>query len=104
MGDGWLLSIDFGTVNTVAAARSLRTADLPPELVAFGPSNRLPSAVFCAPDGSLRVGEQINESSQLSFDRLELAPKRRLGVEPTIVLGDRQLATTKIVSAVLSYT
>jgi Hsp70 protein len=106
MVEKWLLSIDFGTVNTVAATRSLpdgRTGELPPELVAFGPSNRLPSAVFCGDDGALRVGDEINQSSRLAFDRLEPAPKRRLGLEKTLILGNRQLETTDLVAAVLTY-
>lgn len=81
---GFVVSVDFGTSNTVAV---LRRGDGPGEPLLFDGSPLLPSAVFAQPDGSLLTGRDAIHSARLAPERFEPNPKLRVD-DGTMLLGD----------------
>ncbi|MCL2849961.1 MAG: Hsp70 family protein, partial [Micrococcales bacterium] len=94
---GWVLTIDFGTVNTAAAwSRDGRI-----EKVVLEPgSDTMPSAVVLT--GSVwRVGQAAMNARRGSPQTFVASPKARLGQEP-VLFGDQQVTAAELVSHVLS--
>ena len=92
-----LLSIDFGTSNTVAA---LLVDGQAPRTVTFDTSPLLPSSVFVAADGSITVGRDAQRLARLDPARYEPNPKRRVD-DGEVLLGDRVIAVVDVIAAVL---
>lgn len=92
-----LLSIDFGTSNTVAA---LLVDGQAPRTVTFDTSPLLPSSVFVAADGSITVGRDAQRLARLDPARYEPNPKRRVD-DGEVLLGDRVLPVVDVIAAVL---
>ena len=92
------LGVDFGTSHTVAIARAA-DGRVRPLLVDGSPL--LPSAVYAQPDGALVVGRDAVHSARLDPARFEPNPKRRID-DGSVLLGDREVAVTDLVTAVLA--
>lgn len=92
-----LLAIDFGTSNTVAA---LLVPGQAPRVITFDDSPLLPSAVFCAQDGTLSTGREALRQARLDPARFEPNPKRRVD-DGEILLGDRVIPVVHAIAAVL---
>lgn len=92
-----VLSIDFGTSNTVAV---LRRDDAAPYTLEFDGSSLLPSAVFLADDGTLIVGREALRSARIDPSRFEPNPKRRVD-DGDILLGHSLLTVVDVIAAVL---
>lgn len=92
-----VLSVDFGTSNTVAALAAPNQA---PRTVTFDASPLLPSAVFVAADGSVTVGREAQRQARLDPARYEPNPKRRID-DTEVLLGDRVVAVTDLIASVL---
>jgi molecular chaperone DnaK len=95
---GIRLGVDFGTSNTVAVVRWPDNRARP---LLFDGSPLLPSAVYAEPNGHLVVGRDAVHSARLDPARFEPNPKRRID-ESSVLLGDRELRTGVLVSAVLA--
>lgn len=94
---GWILAVDFGTVNTGAA---IRFTDGRVEKVKLDPnSDTMPSAVVVT-DGRWRVGQAALNARRTHPDTFIGSPKARLGQEP-VVLGDDLVSPATIASHVL---
>ncbi|RKF29083.1 Hsp70 family protein [Micromonospora globbae] len=95
--EGFALGVDLGTSNTVAVLRwpDGRTRPL---LVDGQPI--LPSGVYADPDGGLHAGLDARRLAQADPARYEPNPKRRID-EPTVRLGDRDVAPAELLGAVL---
>jgi actin-like ATPase involved in cell morphogenesis len=93
-----VLSVDFGTSNTVAV---LSAHGRPPRVVEVDGAAGLPSSVFAAEDGRLVVGREAERQARLEPARYEPNPKRRVD-EGTLLLGDRVVPVTDAFAAVLS--
>jgi Ethanolamine utilization protein EutJ (predicted chaperonin) len=96
-GGGYAVGIDLGTSNTVAVIRSPDGRCRP---VLFDGAPVMPSAVYVDPSGPLVVGRDAQRMAMLDPARFEPNPKRRID-EPTVLLGDRELATVDLLAAVL---
>lgn len=94
-----VLGVDFGTSFTVAA---LRYGGRPPELVRFGDSVRLPSAVMALEDGTAVAGQRVLREGVKAPERVERTPKRELG-QGAVVLGGALIPDTELVAAVFRY-
>jgi molecular chaperone DnaK len=98
----WILAIDFGTSFTAASTRE-RGRD--PELVEmdapFGPQVRMPSLVLAHEGGELMVGWAAETQAQVTPERVERTPKRRLGEAEPLLLGSRAIAPEDACAAVL---
>jgi len=95
---GWILAVDFGTVNTGAA---IRFPDGRVEKVKLDPnSDTMPSAVVVT-DGKWRVGQAALNARRTHPDTFIGSPKARLGQEP-LVLGDDLVSPAQIASHVLN--
>ncbi len=95
---GWILAVDFGTVNTGAA---IRFADGRVEKVKLDPnSDTMPSAVVVT-EGRWRVGQAALNARRTHPDTFIGSPKARLGQEP-VVLGDDLVSPATIASHVLA--
>ncbi|HEX5595125.1 MAG TPA: Hsp70 family protein [Micromonosporaceae bacterium] len=92
-----VLSIDFGTSNTVAIVRGTDGRSRP---LLFDGSPLLPSAVYLNTDGQLLVGRDAERSSRLDPTRFEPNPKRRID-DGVVLLGDRELHVAEVWAAVL---
>ncbi|NNG36493.1 Hsp70 family protein [Nakamurella aerolata] len=92
-----VLSIDFGTSNTVAV---LRRDDAAPYTLEFDGSSLLPSAVFLADDGTLIVGREALRSARIDPSRFEPNPKRRID-DGDLLLGHSLLTVVDVIAAVL---
>jgi hypothetical protein len=92
-----VLSVDFGTSNTVAV---LAAHGRPPAVLELDGSVSMPSAVFAAPDGTLIVGREAVRRARIDPSRFEPNPKRRID-EGTLLLGDRVVPVTDAIAAVL---
>ncbi|HEX5543478.1 MAG TPA: Hsp70 family protein [Micromonospora sp.] len=92
-----VLSIDFGTSNTVAIVRG---ADGRPRPLLFDGSPLLPSAVYLNADGQLLVGRDAERSSRLDPARFDPNPKRRID-DGMILLGDREFSVAEVFAAAL---
>lgn len=94
-----LLSIDFGTTNTVGA---LATDGQTPRTVEFDASPSFPSAVFVAADGTVSVGRDAVRQARLDPSRYEPNPKRRID-DGDVLLGDRVVTVVELITEVLRY-
>ncbi|MGI8415683.1 MAG: Hsp70 family protein [Nakamurella sp.] len=92
-----MLSIDFGTSNTVVA---LAVDGQAPRTITFDASPLLPSAVFVAADGSVTVGREAQRQARLDPARYEANPKRRID-DGEVLLGDRVVGVVDLIAAVL---
>ena len=93
-----VLSVDLGTVNTVAV---LRIDGQPPRLIEFDGTPALPSAVFAdEANGRLLVGRAAQERARTDPSRFEPQPRRRVD-EGTVLLGDSVISVTTLLGAVL---
>ena len=93
----WVLAIDFGTSATAAVVAAPGSA---PEVVEIGGAARVPSVVAALDDESLVAGDAAVRQLAINPERVERAPKRRLG-DRAVLLGDRAVAPTALVAAVL---
>ncbi|MDG6100935.1 Hsp70 family protein [Dactylosporangium aurantiacum] len=95
---GFAIGVDLGTSNTVAVVRwpDGRTRPL---LVDGAPI--MPSGVFVDEHGRLHVGRDAARLAGLDPSRFEPNPKRRID-EPTVLLGDREIATVDLLAAILA--
>ena len=92
------ISVDFGTSHTVA---SIRRADGRVHQQLFDGSPQLPSAVFLGAEGGPVTGADALHHGRRTPERFEPNPKRRID-DGTILLGDRELAVTSVIAAVLT--
>ncbi len=92
-----VLSVDFGTSNTVAV---LSAHGRPPRVVEVDGAAGLPSSVFAAEDARLVVGREAERQARLEPARYEPNPKRRVD-EGALLLGDRVVPVTDAFAAVL---
>ncbi|GAA2374998.1 Hsp70 family protein [Dactylosporangium salmoneum] len=95
---GFAIGVDLGTSNTVAVVRHPdgRTRPL---LVDGAPI--MPSGVYVDEQGRLHVGRDAYRMAGLDPSRFEPNPKRRID-EPTVLLGDREIATVDLLAAILA--
>ncbi|HZE41167.1 MAG TPA: Hsp70 family protein [Stackebrandtia sp.] len=95
--NGYLLGVDLGTSHTVAVIR-WPDGRSRPLLVDGAPV--MPSAVFCDESGHIHVGRDAQRLAQTDPSRFEPNPKHRID-ENSILLGDREVPVTALLSAVL---
>jgi len=95
---GWSLAIDFGTSNTTAAMAADGAA---PVVLEVENSRYLPSAVFVSETGEILTGRSAVRQAAVFPERAERVPKRALVSGTDVVLGDRTVPVTDLVSAVL---
>ncbi len=93
----WNLAIDFGTSNTTGAT----WADGVVEAVEVGRDRRVPSVVLLSADGTWVVGREADNQAVIVPERVERAPKRRLGKGHTLLLGGQAVPITEAVKALL---
>jgi molecular chaperone DnaK (HSP70) len=93
----WTLAIDFGTSNTAAAM----SVDGEITSLELGGERRLPSVVLLDEGGNLVVGQEAVNQAVLHPDRVERAPKRRLGKGSTLLLGGQAVPITEAVAALM---
>jgi actin-like ATPase involved in cell morphogenesis len=97
MSAGWILSIDFGTTNTVAAVRmpggEIRSVRLSSD------ADQMPSCVFVE-GREIVVGQPAASRAMSAPTRFEATPKRRIG-DDTVRLDNRQVPVVNLVAAVL---
>ncbi|HEY3503599.1 MAG TPA: Hsp70 family protein [Actinocatenispora sp.] len=95
--NGFRLSIDYGTSNTVAVLRGPdgRTAPL-----LFDGAPLLPSAVYLGADGQLATGRDAARSARLDPSRYEPHPKRRID-DGEVLLADRAVPVAELAAATL---
>lgn len=92
-----ILSIDFGTTNTVAA---LAVDGGPARTISVDGAWSFPSAVFVAADGVVSVGRDALRQARLDPARFEPNPKRRID-DGEVLLGDRAVPVVELIAAVL---
>ncbi|HWH01995.1 MAG TPA: Hsp70 family protein, partial [Pilimelia sp.] len=93
-----VLSVDFGTSNTVAMVPG---ADGRPRPLLFDGSPLLPSAVYLDPDARLLVGRDAQRCARTDPARFDPNPKRRID-DGAVLLGDRELPVPQVIGAVLA--
>ncbi|GAA4210068.1 Hsp70 family protein [Actinocatenispora rupis] len=96
MAESLVLSIDFGSSNTVAV---LRADTGRARILLYDGSPLLPSAVF-AGDAGLTVGRDAAHMARNEPGRFEPYPKRRID-DGDVLLGDRVVPVVDLVAAVL---
>ena len=92
----WTLSIDFGTSSTAAVV----TEGSRTEVVEVDGAARIPSMVAALADGTLVAGAAAVRQLAQSPERVERAPKRRLG-DRAVLLGEQPVAPSALAAAVL---
>ena len=95
---GWTLAIDYGTSNTAAAVALDGGA---PQALLVDGAPRLASTVVLDADGELVVGRKAENLVAVRPEAVERAPKRRLGVVETVILGEQEVEVVECVAAVL---
>ncbi|MGH8879467.1 MAG: Hsp70 family protein, partial [Stackebrandtia sp.] len=95
--DGYVLGVDLGTSHTVAVIR-WPDGRARPLLVDGAPV--MPSAVYLDESGHIHVGRDAQRLAQTDPTRFEPNPKHRIG-ESTVLLGDREVPVTALLSAIL---
>ncbi|MFC7548779.1 Hsp70 family protein [Plantactinospora sp. GCM10030261] len=95
--DGFALSVDLGTSNTVAV---LRRPDGRTRPLLIDGQPILPSGVYADQDGLLHVGRDAQRLAQADPIRFEPNPKRRVD-EPGVLLGDREYDPAELFAAIL---
>jgi len=93
----WNLAIDFGTSNTTGAT----WADGVVEPLEVAGDRRVPSVVLLSADGSWIVGREADNQAVVVPERVERAPKRRLGKGHTLLLGGQAVPINDAVAALL---
>ena len=93
----WNLAIDFGTSNTTGAA----WADGAVRPVEVAGDRRVPSVVLLGADGHWVVGREADNQSVIVPERVERAPKRRVGKGHTLLLGGQAVPITSAIAALL---
>jgi actin-like ATPase involved in cell morphogenesis len=91
------LGVDFGTSNTVAV---LELPNREPRPLLFDGSPLLPSAVAADANGHLVAGRDALHTATIDPGSFEPHPKRCIDHE-TVLLGDRSIAVTELIAAVL---
>ncbi|NLV54565.1 MAG: Hsp70 family protein [Acidimicrobiales bacterium] len=94
----WNLAIDFGTSNTTGAT----WADGVVEAVEAGQDRKVPSVVLLGDDGRWVVGREADNQSAVVPERVERAPKRRLGKGKSLLLGGQAVPITSAVAALMA--
>ncbi|WP_433079514.1 Hsp70 family protein [Dactylosporangium sp. CA-052675] len=95
---GHRLGVDFGTSNTVAM---LAWPDGHVRPLLFDGSPTLPSSVYADAQQGLLTGRDAVHAARISPERYEPNPKRRID-EPTVLLGEHEIATADLIAAVLA--
>lgn len=99
---GTVAAIDFGTTYTTAAVRDTGGVDM---VMLDHHETRLPSLVLrtCAPGGTPTwvVGWAASNQAALFPASVERTPKRRIGVDADLLLGDQMVPVVDAVAAVL---
>ena len=93
----WNLAIDFGTSNTTGAT----WADGRVEALEVRGDRRVPSVVLLSADGTWIVGREADNQAVVVPERVERAPKRRLGKGHTLLLGGQAVPINDAVAALL---
>jgi actin-like ATPase involved in cell morphogenesis len=93
----WNLAIDFGTSNTTGAT----WADGVVAPLEVKRDRRVPSVVLLSADGSWVVGREADNQSVVVPERVERAPKRRVGKGHSLLLGGQAVPITSAVAALL---
>ncbi|QYG91110.1 Hsp70 family protein [Iamia sp. SCSIO 61187] len=93
----WNLAIDFGTSNTTGAT----WADGVVEAVEVAGDRRVPSVVLLSAGGTWIVGREADNQAAVVPERVERAPKRRLGKGHTLLLGGQAVPINDAVAALL---
>ncbi|MCL2422354.1 MAG: Hsp70 family protein [Micrococcales bacterium] len=94
---GWVLAVDFGSVNTAAAWASEGRI----EKIRLEPSSEtMPSAVVWV-DGHWRVGQSALNARRANPTTFVATPKARLGYEPTL-LGSMMVRASTMVAQVFT--
>lgn len=93
----WNLAIDFGTSNTTGAT----WADGVVEALEVRGDRRVPSVVLLSADGTWIVGREADNQAVVVPERVERAPKRRLGKGHTLLLGGQAVPINDAVAALL---
>ncbi|HYI62010.1 MAG TPA: Hsp70 family protein [Acidimicrobiales bacterium] len=93
----WNLAIDFGTSNTTGAT----WADGRVEALEVRRDRRVPSVVLLSDDGSWVVGREADNQAVVVPERVERAPKRRLGKGHSLLLGGQAVPITSAVAALM---
>lgn len=91
------VAVDFGTSSTCVVA-SVNGRE--PQVVMIDGHPLLPSSVYCAPDGTLFVGQEAERQAAVDPSRYEPHPKRRID-EGELLLGTSVLPVLDVVRAVL---
>jgi actin-like ATPase involved in cell morphogenesis len=91
----WTLAIDFGTSNTAGAM----FVDGNVVSLELGGERRMPSVALLDEAGNLIVGQEAVNQAVLHPDRVERAPKRRLGKGSTLLLGGQAVPIATAVAA-----
>lgn len=92
----WILAIDYGTTYSSGVI----AAEGRVEPVELDGSTRMPSMVLLSESGELVTGLAAERQLVLTPDRVERAPKRRLG-DPVILLAEQPVRPVDAVAAVL---
>ncbi|GAA4218673.1 Hsp70 family protein [Actinocatenispora rupis] len=95
--NGFRLSIDYGTSNTVAVLRGPDGRATP---LVFDGAPLLPSAVYLGTDGQLGTGRDAARSARLDPGRYEPHPKRRID-DGEVLLADRAVPVAELAAATL---
>ena len=96
--NGYRLSIDYGTTNTVAC---LQAPGGDTEILLFDGEPMLPSAVYAAAPGEVLTGRDAVRSAQLDPGRYEPNPKRRIRDGSHILLGGEEYPLVDLIAATL---
>ncbi len=94
----WQLGIDLGTSYTVAAVATSNGVSVLD--VESNGQSRMPSSVFLTDTGEILVGTAAQHQAVFAPERFEATPKRCL-VDGELFLGDRMIAVTELIAAIL---
>ena len=95
----WVLSIDFGTSNTVVASR---VAEAAAEVIEIDGARHVPSVVMITDEFRVVVGRPAEVLADSAPSRLLRSLKSRLGDPAPIIVGGRPLQATPLVAEVLA--
>lgn len=95
-----VLSIDFGTANTIAVLFDGQNVD---KVTDSEGRFIMPSAVFYYGDTPLIVGWDADELGMNEPDRYKTGLKRELGIEGAVPLGDREFSRVELVAEILNF-
>src|SRR6266511_683724 len=95
---GFLVAVDYGTLNTVAV---LRRPDGQVRPLLFDGSPLLPSAVCLGPDGRLLVGRDAENAARLDPAALVLDPRSHIDAG-TMAVGRASFPVAEVIAATLT--